>query len=131
MVAVMAYTMLGERSPLKCLIGATVLIAASAVLAPRSRRSTSLRRLLVDYWAMALTMLVLVPQHLLGPSTTAHHHGGAIALGGLFVAVAVCAAWALARAVLALHQQDARDRASATTAILTAVGLALTLAFCG
>jgi hypothetical protein len=63
MVAVMAYTMLGERSPLKCLIGAVVLIAASAVLA--------------------------------------------------------------------VHQQDARGRAAATTTILTAVGLALTLAFCG
>jgi len=43
MVAVMAYTMLGERSPLKCLVGAAVLIAASVAMAPLARWSAAYR----------------------------------------------------------------------------------------
>ncbi|HEY5319616.1 MAG TPA: hypothetical protein VIJ76_01950 [Galbitalea sp.] len=127
MVAVMAYTMLGERSPLKCLVGAAVLIAASVAMAPLARWSAAYRGHVLDFWAMALSMLALLPHSALAAGEHAH---SALSLGGVTAFLGVSAVWFGARVVVAVAGRDGRAPASLLSVALTAVGLALTLAFC-
>jgi hypothetical protein len=131
MVAVMAYTMLGQHSPLKCLVGAAALVGASVAMAPLARRSAAFRGHLLDFWAMALAMLVLLPQHPSASSETGHSHGAAVASGGFLAALIVCVGWAIGRAALFWHDREARGPASVISPAMSAVGLALTVAFCG
>jgi hypothetical protein len=128
MVAVMAYTTLGHHSPLKCLVGAAALVGASVAMAPLARRSAAIRGHLLDFWAMALCMLALLPHSALVPGEHAH---SALSIGYVPAFFVVSAAWFGARVVMALAGRDARGRASILSAALTAGGLALMLAFCG
>jgi hypothetical protein len=127
MAAVMAYTMLGGHSSLKCLLGAGVFVAGAVAMAPLARRLSSFRRHVLDYGAMALCTLALLPHHAIA---TGEHAHGAMPLSTVPVFVAVVAVWLGARAALAARDRDARGRASVLSATLTAAGLGLMLAFC-
>jgi hypothetical protein len=59
MLAVMAGTMVAH-SPLASIAGAAVLVAASVVCAALSRSRSHLREHVLDLWAMALVLVVLL-----------------------------------------------------------------------
>jgi hypothetical protein len=130
MAAVMLYAVLGGHSPTKCLLGAVVLIIGSIAFAPFARRSVAMQLHLVDYWAMAVAMLVLLPHRELIDSPNSHDHGGGLPAGGLPLFLAICGAWLLARAVFAIARRDARGRSSVFAAALTVAGFAVMYAFC-
>ena len=122
MIAVMAAAVVAH-SALASVVAAAVFVAASVVCAALSRSREFLRAHIVDLWAMALTMLALLP----GGVATGHH---AVALPAATTITAVFAAWAVARAWLAVHRR--REWAvSAASAGVTAVGLAAMLVLCG
>jgi hypothetical protein len=127
MLSVMAFTLIGGSSPVKCLAGAAVLVLISIAMAPLARTLLVYRLHLVDFWAMALGMIVLLP-HPVVAVTAVHQHGGmSVAAIPVFAALAV--AWCVGRIVVAWSTRAGR-RTSAISAVFTVASLALMLVFC-
>jgi hypothetical protein len=126
MLAVMAGTMVAH-SALASLTGAAVLVAASVLCAALSRSRVHLREHVLDLWAMALVLLVLLPRPDAAPASHAH----AIAVPALAAFTAVVIAWAAARAWLAARRRPHAWRPAVASGALTGLGLAVMGAVCG
>lgn len=124
MLAIMAVTML-EGSSAIALLGSLVLLAASIACAAFCRTRPFLREHVVDLWAMALVILILLPTG--ASSGSAHAH--VVAMPSTVLFGAIVGSWVIARVWLARSEKGRRT--SLLSAAVTAVGLAVMLAFCG
>jgi hypothetical protein len=145
MIAVMAWTMLVAVSGASALLGAVVLIAASVPCALVARRSASGWRHIVDLWAMAGLLIVAATSALPAISRLAASpltssavmggmaHGVAMSLASPSgLALAVVAAWLTCRLALtagAVRRGERMARLGLGSAVVTAAGLGLMLAF--
>lgn len=144
MVGIMAAAMFGPEPILGSLAGAALLIVASICCAPISRRSPVFRAHVIDFWAMALALLILLP-HGAGVaagaagtaagrvaassgmamsmpmgSTMAPHDGAALGYTALLVV------WAAVRLIVGRFSTHRLH--DAVTAVITATGLVVMLA---
>ncbi|MDQ1570304.1 MAG: hypothetical protein QOF79_978 [Actinomycetota bacterium] len=124
----MALTLVGGSSPVKCLAGAAVLVVVSIAMAPLARTLAVYRLHLIDFWAMALGMIVLLPHSPVVAVTTVHEHG-AMPVAAIPAFIAVVSTWGVARVALIWRTRTER-RAAALSAGITLTSLAVMLAFC-
>jgi len=121
MLGVMVVAML-THSALASIAGAVLLVAVSVPCAALSRVRLYFRAHVLDLWAMALVLLVFLPQH-----AVVGHHAMAVPAGAAFAGIAV--AWAGARFWLGTAVPGAR-RVTVASGGLTALGLAAMAVIC-
>jgi hypothetical protein len=131
MVSAMAITMIGGHTALRSLLGVAILVGGSLVCAPIARTVVVYREHVVDYWVMALVLVVLLPRPTEGllPDAAVHSHA-ALDIAGAPAIAGILAAWLCLRAAIVLVRRD-RWRASLASAAPTVAGLALMLLVCG
>ena len=122
MLGVMVVAM-ASHSPLASIAGAALLVVVSVPCAALSRTRTPFRAHVLDLWAMALALLLFLPQGVM----TGQHHAVTVHSGWAFAAVG--AAWLAARVWLALREATARRVAFASGG-MTAAGLVAMAAVC-
>ena len=111
MVAAMA-----SHSALASIAGAALLVAVSVPCAALSRTREPFRAHVLDLWAMALALLLFLPQGVV----QGQHHAVTVHSGWAFAAVS--AAWLAGRVWLAVRQSSAR-RVALASGGMTAAGL--------
>jgi hypothetical protein len=138
MLAVMAVTMVGAHSPLRCLGGAGVLMIAAIAYAPVARRQLVGWEHLLDFWAMAGLLVIAV-------GSEAHSGGGAWSGGGEHQhllsldraagMVVIGVLWLGLRLLVLRLRARAGERIPArtwaTSVMITAAGLAMMALYCG
>lgn len=124
MLAVMVLVMAWPSATLS-VAGTAVLVTASVPCAMLSRTHPHLREHVVDLWAMALLLVVLVPD---APTGGAHGHG--VLLPALPATVALLLGWAAVRYLLLRSLPPARWVLPAASAGVTATGMLAMLALC-
>ena len=118
MVAAMA-----SHSALASIAGAALLVAVSVPCAALSRTREPFRAHVLDLWAMALALLLFLPQGVV----PGQHHAVTVHSGTAFAAVG--AAWLCARVWLAVRAADDR-RVAMVSAGLTGAGLVAMAVLC-
>jgi hypothetical protein len=138
MLIVMAVTMIGTHSPLRCLAGAGVLLIAAIAYAPAARTHLVGWEHLLDFWAMAALLVISVGSEASGgvvasSGGAAHQH--LLSLDRAGGAIVVAALWlGLRMLVLGLRARRGAKlpaRAWAISPTMTAAGLVVMALYCG
>ncbi len=127
MILVMGAAML-TQSVAASVAGAALLIVVSVVMAAFSRAHAWLRVHMLDLWAMALVLIVMLPR-----GASAGHHSLAVPALAAFIVVFV--GWSALRVMLARHERLGQQRGlrpgALVSAATTAAGLSAMALLCG
>jgi hypothetical protein len=137
MLAVMAASMVGAHSPLRCLGGAGVLMIAAIAYAPVARKHLVGWEHLLDFWAMAGLLVIAVGSEAHSGGGTGsdveHQHLLSLDRGAGMIVVGVL--WLVLRLlVLGLWMRGGEKIPAPTWAAsvtMTAAGLAVMALYCG
>jgi hypothetical protein len=133
MLIVMATTMIGTHSPLRCLAGAGLLLIAAIAYAPAARTHLVGWEHLLDFWAMAALLVISVGSEASGGGGAVHQH--LLSLDRAAGAIVVAALWLGLRMLIlglrARHGEKIPARAWAISATMTAAGLVVMALYCG
>jgi hypothetical protein len=133
MLVVMAVTMIGVHSPLRCLIGAGLLMIAAVAYAPGARRRLSGWEHVLDFWAMVALLVSSVGGGV--PASGGGEHQHLLSLDRVVGIIIVGASWVGLRLLVLLLRASRGEKipvlAWASSAAMTAAGLVVMALYCG